>query len=466
MNSNNNPLPTNRPYILTKRNNDAKLTLSKKLSIDTKTIVPPNNPYPISTTQKSTKHSSNPSTGATPSNGVANFRFKQYQKQANNLKLGQKNSNGQSPKNIQNITNPSTNRTKITLKKHLGRSIVAPIGNSIEAATIENWFPDPKNTARNTIPDNNLNRNIYFLNNTLSGQPISVNININNQINQISHLDTLNPNATHTTVRLKKPERSQDPAINSVDRKRVEKSPKRNSIQCRFKYMNLPIKGSLAIPQPEFMPPVVNTERVSRIKQVEKPQPIKLISTLIPTPKKCFTNSKPLINESEINFENDINFPMTPAQMLKNFSEILDDFEKGEILDYNEIYYYPVKLKRHRNSIKIDQTVAGSWYDDEKGDYNVFIGEHLAYRYEIVGSLGKGSFGQAIRCIDHKTNLQVAVKIIRSKKRFYKQALVEVKVLKFIKENDKNNESNCIKMLDYFTFRKHIVFFASFIKEK
>ena len=43
------------------------------------------------------------------------------------------------------------------------------------------------------------------------------------------------------------------------------------------------------------------------------------------------------------------------------------------------------------------------------------LGDHLAYRYEIKDFLGKGSFGQALKCVDHKTGEVVAIKIIRNK---------------------------------------------------
>ena len=96
-------------------------------------------------------------------------------------------------------------------------------------------------------------------------------------------------------------------------------------------------------------------------------------------------------------------------------------------------------------------------YDDDKGDYNTYVGEQIGYRYEIIDILGKGSFGQALKCFDHKMKKNVALKIIRSKKRFYHQAMVEVKVLKYIKDNDPDDTSNIIRMFDYFVFRKHIV---------
>ena len=39
------------------------------------------------------------------------------------------------------------------------------------------------------------------------------------------------------------------------------------------------------------------------------------------------------------------------------------------------------------------------------------------YRYEVLEILGKGSFGQVVKVIDHKTGQHLAVKIIRNKKR-------------------------------------------------
>jgi len=32
-------------------------------------------------------------------------------------------------------------------------------------------------------------------------------------------------------------------------------------------------------------------------------------------------------------------------------------------------------------------------YDDDQGDYNAVTKDHIAYRYEVLDSLGSGSFG-------------------------------------------------------------------------
>ena len=56
-------------------------------------------------------------------------------------------------------------------------------------------------------------------------------------------------------------------------------------------------------------------------------------------------------------------------------------------------------------------------YDDEHGSYKRVTRDHLMYRYEVLEILGKGSFGQVVKVIDHKTGQHLAVKIIRNKKR-------------------------------------------------
>lgn len=65
-------------------------------------------------------------------------------------------------------------------------------------------------------------------------------------------------------------------------------------------------------------------------------------------------------------------------------------------------------------------------YDDENGTYLKVNKDHIAYRYEIIETLGKGSFGQVLRCYDHKKKEYVAIKIIRSKKRYISHTLLIV----------------------------------------
>lgn len=120
----------------------------------------------------------------------------------------------------------------------------------------------------------------------------------------------------------------------------------------------------------------------------------------------------------------------------------LNIFERGEIVDYKEVYFCGTQdAQKHVGELTAD--VANFGYDDDRGDYNIVNGDHLAYRYEIVDILGKGSFGQVVRCIDHKTGVLVAIKIIRNKKRFHQQALVEVDILQRLREWVSPPHANC-----------------------
>ncbi|KAI1160361.1 hypothetical protein F5B18DRAFT_513504 [Nemania serpens] len=134
---------------------------------------------------------------------------------------------------------------------------------------------------------------------------------------------------------------------------------------------------------------------------------------------------------------------------------ILNRYEVGEIMDYPDIYFCGTQ-----NANKIVGDVHTSkpnfGYDDERGDYSIIMGDHLSYRYEIVDVLGKGSFGQVVRCIDHKTGGLVAVKIIRNKKRFHQQALVEVNILKKLREWDPKNKHSMVNFTQSFYFRGHL----------
>ncbi|KAH6631124.1 hypothetical protein B0J18DRAFT_121024 [Chaetomium sp. MPI-SDFR-AT-0129] len=134
---------------------------------------------------------------------------------------------------------------------------------------------------------------------------------------------------------------------------------------------------------------------------------------------------------------------------------VLNIYERGEIVDYKDVYFCGTQ-----NAAKVvgdPQSDSPNFgYDDERGDYTIVPGDHLAYRYEIIDVLGKGSFGQVVRCIDHKTGVLVAVKIIRNKKRFHQQALVEVNILQKLREWDPQNKHSMVNFTHSFYFRGHL----------
>lgn len=147
-------------------------------------------------------------------------------------------------------------------------------------------------------------------------------------------------------------------------------------------------------------------------------------------------------------------FPLSADDAIKWFGSYLNDFEKLEMQAFShEIYYLgqncrkkirghlikqgpPEAMQRHKARLK-QMNIFNHGYDDDQGDYQVVLKDHLGYRYEVLEFLGQGSFGQAIKCFDHKTKESVALKIIRNKKKFQYQAGIELKILKYLNHHDK-----------------------------
>ncbi len=41
-------------------------------------------------------------------------------------------------------------------------------------------------------------------------------------------------------------------------------------------------------------------------------------------------------------------------------------------------------------------------FRDQKNNYKPIVGDHIAYRFEIVKILGSGAFGKVLEVVDHK----------------------------------------------------------------
>ncbi|XP_023783456.1 dual specificity tyrosine-phosphorylation-regulated kinase 4 isoform X1 [Cyanistes caeruleus] len=147
-----------------------------------------------------------------------------------------------------------------------------------------------------------------------------------------------------------------------------------------------------------------------------------------------------------------VKLPMTASEALKNFRNQLTVYEQKEIFNYTELWFLGLEAKKIEG---LPETQNNNCYDDEHGSYLKVLHDHIAYRYEVLEVIGKGSFGQVAKCLDHKTNELVALKIIRNKKRFHSQALVEVKILDALLKKDKDDTHNIIHMKEYFYFRNH-----------
>ncbi|CAD8209375.1 unnamed protein product [Paramecium pentaurelia] len=148
--------------------------------------------------------------------------------------------------------------------------------------------------------------------------------------------------------------------------------------------------------------------------------------------------SIPIIEKSEpINFKQNqkLQLPQQSSVILQGYSDLLNDFEKKEIIDYENIYYL---IPKEISQIQKDsfETQFNNGFDTQDGDYIFIKQDQIAYRYEMLEKLGHGSFGYVFKVMDHKHHQEVALKIIKNKEKFYKQALIEIDILRIVNKAD------------------------------
>lgn len=153
----------------------------------------------------------------------------------------------------------------------------------------------------------------------------------------------------------------------------------------------------------------------------------------------------PSRRNEELNFKTKFRLPMTGTQALLLYEDYLTETEKKEIEKYEMVYFFGGRVG------KLDGN-----FEDEHGAYKVVFGDHLAFRYEIIELLGKGTFGYVYKCLDYKRDIYVAIKILRKNPKIRRQGENEIKNLELLNEEDPDDSKNLIRMLQCFEFRSHL----------
>uniref|UniRef100_A0A915D2W2 Dual specificity tyrosine-phosphorylation-regulated kinase mbk-2 n=1 Tax=Ditylenchus dipsaci TaxID=166011 RepID=A0A915D2W2_9BILA len=157
-------------------------------------------------------------------------------------------------------------------------------------------------------------------------------------------------------------------------------------------------------------------------------------------------------SSTQVPGNNNNNKGYRPDDALHIFGSKLTSYEHTEIYNYQRVYFVGSQAKKR---ICVAGGSNNSNFDDENGSYMLTPHDHVAYRYEILKVIGKGSFGQVIKAYDHKHQQYVALKLVRNEKRFHRQAEEEIRILDHLRRQDTDQGYNVIHMLDNFNFRNH-----------
>lgn len=141
--------------------------------------------------------------------------------------------------------------------------------------------------------------------------------------------------------------------------------------------------------------------------------------------------------DTNINKEIQNQMPVTCEYALNNLTDYLLDFEKKEIESYPDVYY----IRKEKPQTQCFRPKNPNFYPFVQND-------HIAYRYQQLGIMGKGAFGSVIKCFDHKNGRRVAVKIIKDQKKYHDQTRLERDILKIMQGCNR-----VVRFLKSFTFR-------------
>lgn len=152
------------------------------------------------------------------------------------------------------------------------------------------------------------------------------------------------------------------------------------------------------------------------------------------------------------NYDASTSFLQKPIGVNTISLNLLNIYERGEIVRKDSLYYVPTS---HERNINLKSYGNNFGFDDNSGNYIVLPNDHIDYRFQILQSIGNGSFGNVILAKDHKytgDNL-VAIKIINNNFNSSIQSVNEIKMLKHMKGRQ---HENIIEFYEHFNFRSHI----------
>ncbi|EDR24706.1 serine/threonine protein kinase ppk15, putative [Entamoeba dispar SAW760] len=84
-------------------------------------------------------------------------------------------------------------------------------------------------------------------------------------------------------------------------------------------------------------------------------------------------------------------------------------------------------------------------------------GKLINSRYRVISLLGNGAFGQVVKAHDEQNNKEVAVKVLKNKASYMRQAMLEIAVLHLLNHHfDPDCKYHTLRMYDHFVFYNHV----------
>ncbi|RZC94004.1 hypothetical protein C5167_016698 [Papaver somniferum] len=94
------------------------------------------------------------------------------------------------------------------------------------------------------------------------------------------------------------------------------------------------------------------------------------------------------------------------------------------------------RLPRVSNEVSYRHASPPRRDDDREGHYVFNYGDNLTQRYNIISKMGEGTFGRVLECWDREEKRMVAIKVVRSIRKYRDAAMIEIDVLQLLAKHE------------------------------
>ncbi|KAJ3431783.1 homeodomain interacting protein kinase isoform a [Anaeramoeba flamelloides] len=139
------------------------------------------------------------------------------------------------------------------------------------------------------------------------------------------------------------------------------------------------------------------------------------------------------------------------SNVLKKLTSSLLETFKNSSNDFN----YDVKNTPRRALTRNKIPISNNDFDNSEAELIIFVNEILSTkdkRYQVLELLGSGTFGQVVHCKDLDTQNCVAIKIVKNLPAYFNQAITEIQILNYIKDEKKP----VVHFLHHFVYQNHM----------
>ncbi|KAF7233563.1 hypothetical protein EG68_09724 [Paragonimus skrjabini miyazakii] len=148
--------------------------------------------------------------------------------------------------------------------------------------------------------------------------------------------------------------------------------------------------------------------------------------------------------------------PHLTLRSIKTAEDSAVSFERIQRRSTDDVSHQSSKAHPEHVRVADDTRGDSGVVDDVDGHLIYSIGQFIFDRYEIIKTLGEGTFGKVVECTDHVQNRRIALKIIKNVDKYREAAMLEINVLNFLNERGANVEHLCVTLLDWFDYHGHI----------